>query len=221
VIDDTNQAAEPKEDLRRVHESQIRFNLAIENLDDAAMRRASLLPGWSVGHVLSHVSRNAESHVRRTEAAADSLIVEQYVGGYAGRAEEIDNGAGRSARDQIEDVRHTAELLERTWSTLEPTAWNNPVIDVAQRERPLRLMPGRRWQELEVHFIDLGIGVTCADWPEDFVSDRLPVLRETLQQRLPEGTVAPGPGSLAPSEELCWLFGRLSRKDLPQLAPWD
>ena len=43
---------------------------ALRDLDDAAARRPSLLPGWSVGHVLTHIARNADSVVWRLEGAA-------------------------------------------------------------------------------------------------------------------------------------------------------
>ena len=33
-------------------------------LDDAQIRRASLLPEWSIGHVLTHLARNADGHSR-------------------------------------------------------------------------------------------------------------------------------------------------------------
>lgn len=60
----------PEADIARVADAHARFIDAIEGLGAADMRGPSLLPGWSVGHVLTHVARNADSHIRRTDAAA-------------------------------------------------------------------------------------------------------------------------------------------------------
>ena len=58
--------------------------------------RPSLLPDWTVGHVLTHLARNADSMDRVLEAAERGDVVERYAGGGAGRDAEIE--AGRRAR---------------------------------------------------------------------------------------------------------------------------
>ncbi len=211
----------PESDLARAHEAQVRFEAEIRDLDDGEIVRPSLLPGWTIAHVLTHVARNAESHRRRALAAARGVVVDQYEGGFAGRAAAIDEGAGRLADEIIADVKASAMALEETWRSVPDSAWHNVTRDVGGRERPLHALPARRWQELEVHVVDLGTGPTFADWPEDFVRDRLPELRASLNGRLPEGEVAPAEGVLEPREELAWLYGRLSRPGLPVLSAWS
>src|SRR5512134_97638 len=76
----------------------------IDPLDDAAIRLPSLLPGWTVGHVLTHVARNADSFVRILEGAERGEILDQYEGGVESRAADIEAGAGRSAGDLVHDV---------------------------------------------------------------------------------------------------------------------
>jgi maleylpyruvate isomerase len=105
--------------------------------------------------------------------------------------------------------------------SLPPSAWSAVSRDVGGRERRLFDLPGRRWQELEVHVIDLGVGVTYRDWPDDFVAQSLPRLRAEAQARLPAGAQLPGPGVLDDREELAWLYGRLERPDLPELGHWS
>ena len=213
----------PAVDLRRVAIAQARVDAAITGLGDTDVRRESLLKGWTVGHVLTHLARNADSHRRRAEAAASGIVVEQYEGGYAGRAAAIEIGAGRPADELVRDVRESAIALDHTWRTLPDSAWTGITTDVGGRRRPLHALPARRWQELEVHLVDLGVGPTISDWSDEFVSDRLPALRAGLDERLPEGPlrVTPGDLDLDPREELAWLYGRLSRPGLPVLAPWD
>jgi maleylpyruvate isomerase len=212
----------PPTDLARVEEAQARFVAVVAGtVDDTSVGEASGLPGWTVGHVLTHVARNADSHRRRTEAAVQGVVVEQYAGGWAGRAAEIEAGAARSARDLIDDVRRSADLMMQAWASVPAPAWATTTPDVSGRERPLHELPARRWQELEVHLVDLAVGYTFRDWPETFVSVWLPQLRAGLSHRLPADATVPDPARFVDErEELAWLYGRIPRPDLPVLAPW-
>ena len=71
-----------------------------------------------------------------------------------------------------------------------------------------------------MHAVDLDVGLTPHDWPDDFVEVWLPRLRGGLPGRLVAGGVAPPAGALDPRDELAWLYGRLTRDDLPELTPW-
>jgi maleylpyruvate isomerase len=210
----------PIDDIRHVGDAQRRLNDAIAGFDGSTMTRASRLPGWTVAHVLAHVARNAHSHVRRAAAAARGEITDQYPGGYEGRTAEIDAGAARTAIDIVDDVRSSAERLGRTWAATRDHAWAMPTRDVGGRERTLAQLVSRRWQELEVHSIDLDVGITHRDWPDEFVATFLPRVRRTLATRLPEGAHAPAPDTIDVRDELAWLYGRFERDDLPVLAPW-
>jgi maleylpyruvate isomerase len=210
----------PSDDLRRVADAQRRFLAAIEPLGDAELRRPSRLPGWTVGHVLAHVARNADSHRRRTDAAVQGLVVDQYPGGYGGRAAEIEMSAAQGARQLVDDVRVTGEAMAAAWQEAPESAWESLTRDVGGRERPLRALPARRWQELEVHLVDLDVGVTHRQWSPELVAVWLPVLRSGVGDRLPTGALPPAPGTLDERDELAWLYGRLTRDDLPALAPW-
>jgi maleylpyruvate isomerase len=210
----------PTIELGRVADAQRRFDAVIAPLDDVAVRRPSLLPDWTVAHVLAHVARNADSHVRRAEAAVRGEMVDQYPGGYGGRAAEIESSAQQGAAALIDDVRHSAETLAAAWAAVPEPAWEHVTRDVGGRERPLRALLGRRWQELEVHVVDLVVGVTQRDWPEEFVQDWLPRLRLSLPDRLPAGATLPDPLPLDSRDELAWLYGRLVIDDSPPLAPW-
>jgi maleylpyruvate isomerase len=210
----------PNDDLARVADAQRRFVATIGSLDDAFMRRPTLLPGWTVAHVLTHVARNADSHRRRAEAAADGVVIDQYEGGLAGREQEIQAGASRPAEELIADVAVSGGLLAAAWDGLAPSMWTRATRDVRGVERPLLALPSRRWQELEVHVVDVGAGVTYRGWSDDFVSAWLPQLRASLPGRLPTGSAPPEPGVLDGRDELAWLYGRLHPRGLPILAGW-
>jgi maleylpyruvate isomerase len=206
--------------LGRVADAQGRFDAAIAVLDDDDVRRPSRLPGWTVGHVLTHVARNADSHRRRAVGAAQGLVVEQYAGGYAGRAAEIEAGSARPAAELIADVGSSAEDLRVSWQDLPSEVWSRTTIDVGGTERRLDELVSRRWQELEIHLVDLDIGVTHRDWPDQFVAFWLPRVRPTVAGRLPSGAAAPEPGRIDERDELAWIYCRLRRTDLPDLASW-
>ena len=208
------------EDRARVRAAQDLFNGAVADLTDADARRPSRLPDWTVGHVLTHVARNADSHRRRADAAIEGRVVDQYPGGFAGRAAEIDAGADRAAAMLVEDVHESADALESAWDGVPASAWEQTSRDVGGTARALRELPARRWQELEVHVVDLGLGVGYEDWDEAFVTWALERVRPTMPARLPAGACAPAPGQVERRAELAWLYGRLQRPDLPVLGPW-
>ncbi len=210
----------PEGDLARVDDAEERFVAVIRDLDDAALRAPSRLPGWTRAHVLAHVARNADSHRRRADAAIRGEMVDQYPGGFAGRAAEIDRDAARPAPVILDDVVTSAAAMRDAWRRVPPERWDVVSRDVSGRERPLHTLPARRWQELEVHVVDLDVGVTHRDWPPEFVTSWLPALRATAPGRLPAGARLPPPGMLDERDELAWLYGRLDRPDLPELAPW-
>jgi maleylpyruvate isomerase len=99
-----------------------RLFATVDTLDDSS--RPSRLPGWSVGHVLTHLARNADSHVRVLEAARQARAVEQYAGGRKQRADDIEAGAGRALADIVEDLRESVGRLEHRWASMTAEDWN-------------------------------------------------------------------------------------------------
>lgn len=208
----------PARDLERVQAAHRRLLHALESLDDGDVRRPSLLPGWTVGHVLSHLARNADSHVLRADAAQTGEMVDQYPGGYDARNAAIESGARRSAQELTDDVRRSASAAEDAWRNLPVEAWTQRSRDANGRARPLFELPSRRWQEIEVHLVDLDIGMSWKGWSSDFVLEWLPRTRERMWSQLPPGAEVADFNN--PAEELAWLYGRLKRNDLASPPPW-
>jgi maleylpyruvate isomerase len=178
---------------------------------DAVMRRASLLPDWTVGHVLTHLARNAESLASMIAAADHGEIVDQYPGGRDQRDGDIQSGADRSAVELVTDVRRTAWHLESTWNRASATAWQG-VGRTMVGDVPIAHLPHRRWREVEIHHCDLGIGHTPADWSPEFVRRELRRQVATWKSRRPMGLTDLPDAALAlpPHDRLAWLVGRLS-----------
>jgi maleylpyruvate isomerase len=182
-----------------------------EGLAEDQVRAPSRLPGWSVGHVLAHLARNAEGHARRLEAALAGQDLPRYPGGSSQRDAGIAAGAGRSAAELAADLAGTARALEDVWARSAAAGW--PHADLCGHDSwPTTASPSRRLREVEVHHADLGLGYEPADWPEEYIAWELPMLLATVPRRLPD------PGDRR--DLLVWLMGR--RPDLPpvRLGPW-
>jgi len=171
-------------DIDGCQAAQQRLLATLETVTDDIARQPSQLPGWTVGHVLTHLARNADSHVRRIEGAARDEVVDQYGGGAEGRAAEIEAGAGRPAAELVEDVRATAEAVDAAFASLPPAAWGRSTRAVSGALLPAEALPFSRWREVEIHHVDLGLGFECEDWSEGFVSGELPRALATVPRRL-------------------------------------
>lgn len=182
-----------------------RLRAVIGGLDESDVERPSELPGWSVGHVLSHLARNAEAMCRRIEGAIKSEVIEQYAGGPAGRTAEIEHGATRPAGEIRDDVVSWSMRLDELFESIDDEVWSRPVRTVAGSEHQVALFPFRRWREVEVHLVDLGLGMSPTDWPEGLVDRALPRLIAGLPERVDQ------------RELMAWLLGR---RPAPELRPW-
>jgi maleylpyruvate isomerase len=211
----------PTAELAAERDAELCLIAMVSSLDDGAVAGPSLLPGWTVGHLVTHLARNADSHVRRTRASIDGIMADQYPGGPSQREGEIESGVRRPAAAVRDDLVESSSRLLDVWSDVPDGAWANVTRDGSGRERPLSELPGRRRIEVEVHLVDLGCGPTHRDWPDDFVETRLPEMRAGAAVRLPEGARLPGSGTIDERDELAWLYGRLTRDDLPVLGPWS
>jgi maleylpyruvate isomerase len=154
---------------------------------DAWARQPSLLPGWTRGHVLSHLARNADAMTRSLSGTLQGEKVPMYDGEEV-RAADIEAGAGRPAAELTADVVESAGRLAETWSRLDDADWQR---DAVTREGPVpavRLI-GMRWREVEIHHVDLDDGYGPGDWPASFVAPLLPSLLDPrrIGPRLPAG----------------------------------
>jgi maleylpyruvate isomerase len=159
-----------------------RLRATMATLDEAALRAPSLLPGWTRGHVLTHIARNADGYVNLLTWARTGVETPMYPS-FEKRGEDIEKGAGRPLAEQVADVDAAAERFAAAVRAMTPEAWGNPVRHLTGREMwPPQLIWGRL-REIEVHHVDLGAGYGPADWDESFT---LHLLREVA------GDLGPG-----------------------------
>ncbi len=186
--------------------------MTLGGIDEYAIGQPSRLPGWTIGHVLTHVARNAESHVRILEGALAGEHLHQYEGGWDGRLAGIEAGATRPSHVVIDDVIATFASLEDAWAKMTPEAWDGYGTSVGGSVMPCREMPFMRWREVEIHHVDLGLGYEVSDWPAAYVALELPIATAELEERV----VDPGQRN----DLLAWLVGRGEQPTDLQLEGW-
>jgi maleylpyruvate isomerase len=139
------------------------------SVSDQQARELSLLPGWSRGHLLTHVARNADSLRNLLVWARNRVETPQY--GHPGeRAEGIAAGAGRSSAELLADLKASAAALDGEAMLLPDTAWAAQVGGAPGDTHPAWYTLWRRLMEVEFHHVDLGVGYSVADWPEPFAT---------------------------------------------------
>jgi maleylpyruvate isomerase len=197
-------------------------------ISDEQAREPSSLPGWSRGHVLTHLARNADGLRNLLIWARTGVVTPQYPS-FEVRNEEIEAGAGRPARELVVDFADSATAFEAETARLRDGDWAAEVRGVRGAAHPAWYTLWRRLSELEIHHVDLDAGYTHDNWPAEFVSLMLPRVVPTLDTRLTDKITVqvqtPGrqwtqASTAAPASDdpvivrgtasavLCWLTGR-------------
>jgi len=203
----TDLEADPERAAALCTSAQTRLLAAVTLLDDADVRRASRLPGWSVAHVLTHLARNADAHARRLAGALRGEDVGRYPGGAAQRERDIEDGAGRSAHELTQDLARSQQRLEQLFTECAAAGWPGREM-FGGAHYPATGCPAHRLREVEVHHVDLGIGYR----PAEYLAWELP------------GLLASVPDRLHAREDraalLAWLAGRADSPTGLVLDPW-
>jgi maleylpyruvate isomerase len=178
-------------------------------LTDDQVAQLSLLPGWTVGHVATHIARNADGQARMLEAAIRGEVGLMYPGGLDQRTHDIEAGSQRPAAAIVEDVATSAAQLESIWAAMPEQAWSGRGLSIVG-EVAMRDLPFIRWREVAVHHADLGLDYSWSDWDDDYVRLELARLTMLWASRKPMGlTELPAEAmSVAAHHRVAWLLGR-------------
>ncbi|MGW0879264.1 maleylpyruvate isomerase family mycothiol-dependent enzyme [Streptomyces sp. NPDC002671] len=207
--------------LDAVRASAARLGDSLHALTDLTAREPSALPGWSRGHVLTHLARSADVYrwllaLARTGTApgprADAAALDR----------ALREGAGRDAADLVADLRRSLDGLLDAAAAMPAERWPTLVSALAGWRHPAWYTLHRARRELETHHVDLDLGYTAADWPAGYVTWALdetvaaltargfPVARIEATDLGRAWTLAPaGPTAAGPGHALlAWLTGR-------------
>lgn len=193
------------EGVRRAHRALL---AGLDGLTDAQVGQPSNLPGWTVGHVLTHLARNADATRGMIAAANRGEQAPMYPSAEHRRA-DIEEGAGRPAAVLVEDLAATCAALESAWASLTATGWAGAGV-MGGSTRPVVDFPALRWREVEVHRADLGLGYAWTDWPDDYVRQDLRRMAMLWDSRKPMGMTGLPEAARRAGDHRClaWLLGR-------------
>ncbi len=131
-------------------------DLAIEAGGANAFARASRLPDWTVGHVVTHLARNADGIRRVLNGVTAGQQLQPYDSPQA-RADDIAAGARRDTATIAEDFRAAAAQLAQTVDGLTPELWSATVDLGRGGPTTADVILAARLGEVEIHHHDLGV----------------------------------------------------------------
>lgn len=166
--------------LSSTHRRARRLLSVLDKIDDPAVRCASALPGWTRGHVASHIAGVARALARQARYAVEGRLIDVYDGGREGRDAAIESGARRSAAELRADVTEAVAEIEASWPPPAGPGWDRPV-----RHRDGTVLSALQcwWRELVLHTDDLDLPGAPRDWEPEFYVH----LTDFLAPRAPEG----------------------------------
>lgn len=200
------------EDLPHVVESHARLLSRLDELTNPDVARPTRLPGWTVGHLLTHLARNADAVRGLFEAAALGEVGDMYLGGPEQRNGDIDAGAKRPAKTHIADLAEANAALEAAWAASSEDTWASGAGLTKYGPLSLSELVFRRWREVELHAVDLGLGYEPTDWPAAYADRELRASIAALPDRI---------GAADRAMFTAWLVDRGRPRALPPLASWD
>jgi maleylpyruvate isomerase len=143
-----------------------------ERLDDQAVREPCALPGWTRGHLLTHLARNADGLRNLLAWAATGERREMYPD-RAKKDADIEAGSTRSAAQLAADLRESSQRFAEDAARLTPQQWAAPVERRVGGPQPAVRIPWWRLEEVLIHHVDLDTGFSPAHWPAEFTGPAL------------------------------------------------
>jgi len=196
---------------RLCREAHAELSRQVAGISDEIIRQKSRLPDWTVGHVLTHLARNADAHSRRLAGALNGEDVPKYANGPEQRRQEIEDGAKSSATEILADLEASVLRLDGLLEQCEQERSPNAEF-MGGGHYGAGGCPAHRLREVQMHLVDLGLGYTPSQWPKEYVEWDLHNLLASVPERLAS--------SQARAELVAWLAGRSTLSDDFALEPW-
>lgn len=229
----------PDVELAWVANGQVLLEQAVAGLDDLCA--PSRLPGWTRGHVVTHVARNAEGLTRLLSWAQTGVETPMYPSRQA-READIEAGAGRPLAEQLEDLHRTGAAFAARAAQLSARQWRAVVRNMSNPPCPASQVVWMRVREVWLHLVDLDAGAELDALPEDVAAALVRDVAGELGPRMPVPVTVQIPGgeqihvgppdgspvavSGSVQELAGWLTGRCAGTGLtapaglPEPPPW-
>ncbi|MGH3721949.1 MAG: maleylpyruvate isomerase family mycothiol-dependent enzyme [Pseudonocardiaceae bacterium] len=203
-------------ELSWVADGQALVELTVMELAD--LRGPSRLPGWTRGHVVTHLARNAEGLCRLLTWARTGIETPMYPSPQA-RDADIEAGSRRGRTEQLDDLHRTGAAFAVAARELSSRHWE-ATLSTRHGPLPAAAVPCVRVRELWLHVVDLGAGVEIDLMPEDIATELVREVANWMHTRVSTAVVLQPPGGEPVS------FGPEARVPVPvsgsvqQLAGW-
>ncbi len=217
-----------------VAEGQQRTEDAAAGLDDARLREPSRLAGWSRGHVLAHLARNADALVNLLAWARTGVESRMYASPDE-REEGINAGAGRDPAGQLADLTVSGSRFLRAAHAVPEARRSFTVLSAQGRQIPAHEVPWLRVREVWLHLVDLDVGYDVGAVPDPIAWALATDVAAWMTQRTAatvdlhvdgSGTIRLGPGPSASGiisgtaqQVAGWLTGRAGPDGLTAAGP--
>ena len=232
-----------RSNIEAVREATNRLEAAVDKaMTDGgteAFAASSRLPNWTVGHVVTHLARNADGLRRVLVGATVGEKLQPYASPRA-RDGDIQAGALRCAETIASDFRAANQEFAETVDALPPAVWSESVDLGRGGVTTADVILVARLAEVEMHHHDLGIdaGLGLLNGPQ---ANRLlaALQRSYIRTRdvsgltlIPDGAAAITIGTGGPqvagaaTDLVGWLSGRTDGSllrtagPLPELPSW-
>ncbi|MFJ2758144.1 maleylpyruvate isomerase family mycothiol-dependent enzyme [Nocardioides sp. NPDC087217] len=205
------------EDARRwVTEGTALLTGAIDGLEPSAFDGDSQLPRWTRKHLVGHVAANAEA-LGNLISWAETGVEKRMYASTEQRNADIEAAATRPAEELRAWYLRGAAELDAAMDRLTAEQWEHEVITAQLVTRKASDVPWMRAREVFVHAVDLGVGITFADLPDDFLLALAVEIR--IKRGLSDDDLLGVEGPLP--DVAAWLAGRPhDLVDAPTLGPW-
>jgi len=140
----------------------------VRGLAPGSLAETSLCTGWTRGHVLSHIARNADGLVNLATAVTTGQHLPMYASPEA-RDADIEAGSGRPLAEQLADLEGGAQRWREVAAYLEEEHADLRVE--SRRGATVRggYLPFMRLREVVFHHVDLRAGFSFADVDDDLL----------------------------------------------------
>jgi len=141
---------------------------ALAGLSEGDYAAPSALPGWTRKHVVAHLAANAEAIGNLVHWARTGERTPMYASPRQ-RAEDIEKGSRLDGAELTRWFTASAARLAAGMAALSDEEWRTEVVTAQGRTVPASETPYMRGREVLVHAVDLAVGLTFADLPDDFL----------------------------------------------------
>ena len=156
----SEQPADVAAAINAVREATARLDAAVDKVVEVggadAFTAPCRLPDWTIGHLVSHLARNADGLRRVLAGAKVGAQLQPYASPQA-RIDDINAGALRSTETIALDFRAATAQLADTIDELPPATWSATVDLGRGGPTTADVILAARLGEVEIHHHDLGV----------------------------------------------------------------